>query len=75
MLIDSLRRVARLRGLVTEMHVLREIPASATSDRRTLAEAAIQSVLGRVHLPRQQRRLVVQLAEREFHPADRALPA
>jgi 1-acyl-sn-glycerol-3-phosphate acyltransferase len=68
-LITSLRRVARLRGLVMEMHVLREIPAGVTSDRRTLAtlaEAAVNSALGRLHVPSQQRRsLVIRLVEQE----------
>lgn len=78
-LIASVRRVARLRGLVLELHVLRAIPAGVTSDRRTLAtlaEAAINSALGRVHIPSQQRRrLVIRLAEQESRVAERALPA
>jgi len=78
-LIDSLRRVARLRGLVMELHVLKEIPAGITSDRRTLAtlsEAAINSALGRVHVPSQRRRrLVIRLMEQQSHQTDRALPA
>jgi len=73
------RRVARLRGLVMEVHVLREIPAGVTADRRalaTLAEAAINSALGRVHVPSQQRRrLVIRLVEQESRARDRALPA
>lgn len=68
-LIDSLRRVARLRGLVLELHVLREIPAGVTGDRRTLAtlaEVAINAALGRAHVPTQQRRkLVIRLVEQE----------
>jgi 1-acyl-sn-glycerol-3-phosphate acyltransferase len=78
-MIDSVRRVARLRGLVMEMHVLPAIPAGATADRRTLAllaEAAINSALDRVHVPVQQRRrLVVRLVEQESRAEDRALPA
>lgn len=77
-LIDSLRRVARLRGLVMEMHVLPEIPVGVTSDRRSLAmlaEAAIKSALGRVHVPSQRRRsLVVRLAK-QHTPQGRRLPA
>jgi 1-acyl-sn-glycerol-3-phosphate acyltransferase len=77
-LIDSLRRVARLRGLVLELHVQREIPAGITSDRRTLttlAEASINSALGRVHVPSQRRRgLVIRLAKQHTREG-RALPA
>ena len=78
-LVTSLRRVARLRGLVLEMHVLREIPAGTTADRRTLAtlaEAAINSALGSVHVSsRQRRRLVIRLMEQDTRAQDRALPA
>jgi 1-acyl-sn-glycerol-3-phosphate acyltransferase len=78
-LIDSLRRTARLRGLVMELHVLPEIPAGTTSDRRTLAtlaEAAINSALGRVHVPSQRRRsLVIRLAQQQHAPQARKLPA
>lgn len=48
-LLDSLGRVARLRGLVLEMHVLEALPAGRTTSRRELAalsEAAIVSALG-----------------------------
>ncbi|HEV2782120.1 MAG TPA: lysophospholipid acyltransferase family protein [Actinophytocola sp.] len=57
-LIDSILRVARLRGLVMEMHVLDELPPGRTTSRRelaALAEASISSALGRVQLPRQRR--------------------
>jgi 1-acyl-sn-glycerol-3-phosphate acyltransferase len=60
-LIDSMRRVARLRDLVMEVHVLRPIQPGTATDRRTLAilaEAAINSALGRVRVPNQSRRLV-----------------
>jgi 1-acyl-sn-glycerol-3-phosphate acyltransferase len=63
-LIDSLRRVARLRDLVMEVHVLRPIQPGAARDRRTLAilaEAAINAALGRVHVPSQRRRLVLNV--------------
>ncbi|RZS39041.1 1-acyl-sn-glycerol-3-phosphate acyltransferase [Herbihabitans rhizosphaerae] len=58
-LIDSVRRVARLRGLVLEVHVLEDIAPGRAADRRELAElaeAAIGSALGRVQLPAQRRR-------------------
>lgn len=77
-LIDSLRRVARLRGLVMEMHVLPEIPAGTTTDRRTLsllAEGAINSALGRVHVPSQQRRSLVLRLAKQHAPQGRRLPA
>jgi 1-acyl-sn-glycerol-3-phosphate acyltransferase len=57
-LIDSMRRVARLRGLVLEVHVLDEIAPGGTTNRRELAaltEAAINSALGRVQVPTQRR--------------------
>ena len=66
-LLDSDRRVAALRGLVLEVHVLDSIPACRTDDRRklaALAQAAVGTALGRsgIQLPTQQRR---QLPTRE----------
>jgi 1-acyl-sn-glycerol-3-phosphate acyltransferase len=58
-LIDSLRRVARLRGLVLEMYVCEEIAPGRAADRRelaALAEAAVHSALGTVRLPDRRRR-------------------
>jgi 1-acyl-sn-glycerol-3-phosphate acyltransferase len=58
-LLASIGRVARLRGLVLEVHVLDELPAGRTTRRKELAglaEAAISSALGRVQVPRQRRR-------------------
>lgn len=54
-LVDSLRRVARLRGLVLEMHVCEEIAPGRAADRRELAElaeTAVHSALGTVRAPR-----------------------
>jgi 1-acyl-sn-glycerol-3-phosphate acyltransferase len=53
-LIDSIRRVARLRGLVLEMSVCEEIAPGRAADRRelaALAESAVHSALGTVRLP------------------------
>ncbi|MGQ0839793.1 lysophospholipid acyltransferase family protein [Actinokineospora sp.] len=58
-IIDSVRRVARLRGLVLEVHVLDELAPGRAADRRELAaltEAAVNSALDRVTLPAQRRR-------------------
>lgn len=58
-LIASLRRVARLRGLVLEMHVCEEIAPGRAANRRelaALAEAAVHSALGTVQIPAQARR-------------------
>ncbi|HJQ44750.1 MAG TPA: lysophospholipid acyltransferase family protein [Amycolatopsis sp.] len=57
-LIDSLRRVARLRGLVLEVHVCEEIAPGRAADRRELAglaESAVHSALGTVRMPRRAR--------------------
>ncbi|WP_344422569.1 lysophospholipid acyltransferase family protein [Amycolatopsis minnesotensis] len=62
-LIASLRRVARLRGLVLEMFVCPEIAPGRAADRRELAaiaEAAVHSALGTVRIPAQQRKRVVK---------------
>ncbi|CRK58924.1 1-acyl-sn-glycerol-3-phosphate acyltransferase [Alloactinosynnema sp. L-07] len=59
-IIDSVLRVARLRGLVLELYVLDEIAPGRAADRRELAaltEAATNSALGRVMLPAQRRRI------------------
>lgn len=59
-LIDSLRRVARLRGLMLEVFVCEEIAPGRAADRRelaALAESAVRSALGTVHAPRRSRRL------------------
>jgi 1-acyl-sn-glycerol-3-phosphate acyltransferase len=56
-LIDSLRRVARLRGLVLEVYVCEEIAPGRAADRRelaALAESAVHSALGTVRLPRRR---------------------
>lgn len=58
-LVDSARRVARLRGLVMELHVLDEIAPGRAAGRHelaALAEAAISSALGRVQVPLEQLR-------------------
>ncbi|MFI6032513.1 lysophospholipid acyltransferase family protein [Amycolatopsis magusensis] len=60
-LIDSLRRVARLRGLVLEVFVCPEIAPGRAVDRRELAglaEAAVSAALGTVQIPAQRRRKV-----------------
>jgi 1-acyl-sn-glycerol-3-phosphate acyltransferase len=47
-IVDSVRRVAALRGLVLEVHVLPELAPGRTADRRelaALAEAAVDAVL------------------------------
>ena len=47
-IVDSVRRVARLRGLVMEVHVLDELAPGRAADRRELAamaEAAVDTVL------------------------------
>ena len=57
-LIDSVRRVARLRGLVLELQVCEEIAPGRAADRRelaALAESAVHSALGTVRTPRRQR--------------------
>ncbi|WP_431921311.1 lysophospholipid acyltransferase family protein [Amycolatopsis tucumanensis] len=56
-LIDSLKRVAALRGLVLEVTVCGEIAPGRAADRRelaALAEASVQAALGNVALPSQQ---------------------
>lgn len=56
-LIDSLRRVARMRGLVLEIFVCEEIAPGRAADRRELAElaeSAVHSALGTVHQPRRR---------------------
>lgn len=58
-LLDSLRRVARLRGLVLEVLVLDEIAPGAAPTRRdlaVLARASIASALGQVTIPALRRR-------------------
>ncbi|SDC61882.1 lysophospholipid acyltransferase family protein [Actinokineospora iranica] len=60
-ILDSIRRVARLRGLTLEVHVLDEVAPGRAADRRELAalvEAAVNSALGRVTVPAQQRRRI-----------------
>lgn len=59
-IIDSVLRVARLRGLVLQVQVLDEIAPGRAADRRELAaltEAAVNSALGRVTVPAQRRRV------------------
>jgi 1-acyl-sn-glycerol-3-phosphate acyltransferase len=55
-LLDSIRRVARLRGLVLEVHVLDEVRAGDRRELAALAQAAINAALGRVTVPSQRRR-------------------
>lgn len=53
-IVDSVRRVAALRGLVLEVHVLDEIAPGRAGDRRelaALAEAAVDTVLTPASLP------------------------
>ena len=57
-LIESLRRVARLRGLVLEMYVCPEIAPGRAANRRelaALAEAAVYSALGTDRAPARPR--------------------
>lgn len=64
-LIDSLRRVAALRGLVLEVTVCGEIAPGRAADRRELAamaEAAVQAALGNVTVPAQRRRRAAEPA-------------
>lgn len=71
-LIDSIRRVARLRGLVLEAHVLEPISPQRAADRRelaVLAEVAINCALGRVHVPAQQRRLRLVVSDQVLRSA------
>ncbi|SFP29192.1 1-acyl-sn-glycerol-3-phosphate acyltransferases [Amycolatopsis arida] len=57
-LVDSVRRVARLRGLVLEVFVCPEIAPGRAADRRelaALAESAVHSALGTVQTPTRPR--------------------
>jgi hypothetical protein len=66
-LLDSVRRVARLRGLVMEVHLLGELAPGRAAGRcelAALAESAISSALGRVQVPRQQLRRVPRMVIR-----------
>jgi 1-acyl-sn-glycerol-3-phosphate acyltransferase len=61
-IVDSVRRVAALRGLVLEVHVLPEIAPGRAADRRALAalaEAAVDTVLA----PAQHRENAARTAE------------
>ncbi|GAB3476437.1 lysophospholipid acyltransferase family protein [Amycolatopsis cihanbeyliensis] len=58
-LVESLRRVARLRGLVLELFVCPEIAPGKAADRAelaVLAESAVHSALGIARIPAQNRR-------------------
>lgn len=71
-LMDSVRRVARLRGLVLEVHVLPEIAPGRATDRRelaALAEAEVNARLGRVRLPSQLPRRVPVGKSLDLHHA------
>lgn len=71
-LIDSLRRVARLRGLVLEVVVCEEIAPGRAANRRELArlaESAVDAALGRVVPPRQR-----QAGARVLTPHTPAVP-
>jgi 1-acyl-sn-glycerol-3-phosphate acyltransferase len=70
-MIDSLRRVARLRGLVMEVRVLPAIRPGTAEDRATLAllaESAISSALGRMRVPGPRARLVLTVGESSMAP-------
>jgi 1-acyl-sn-glycerol-3-phosphate acyltransferase len=57
-LLNSIGRVARLRGLVMEAHVLPElvpVPGMTRRELAALTEAAVNSALGRVQVPSQRR--------------------
>ncbi|WP_033400482.1 lysophospholipid acyltransferase family protein [Actinokineospora enzanensis] len=63
-IVDAVRRVARLRGLVLELTVLDELAPGRAANRRELAaltEAATNSALGRVTVPAQSRGRVLRL--------------
>ncbi|MGH3761619.1 lysophospholipid acyltransferase family protein [Actinophytocola sp.] len=63
-IVDSVRRVAALRGLVLEVHVLPEIAPGRAADRRelaALAEAAVDTVLRPA--PAEHRRRTARAAE------------
>ncbi len=67
-LLDSVRRTARLRGLVVEVHVLDEIAPGRAADRRelaALAQARVAAVLAGPGIP----------TPREHHTHARPLPA
>jgi 1-acyl-sn-glycerol-3-phosphate acyltransferase len=77
-IIDSVLRVARLRGLVLHMQILDEIAPGRAADRRELAmltELAVNSALGRVTVPTQRRRSVPRTRPllRTPHPEHRDL--
>jgi 1-acyl-sn-glycerol-3-phosphate acyltransferase len=60
-IIDSVRRVARLRGLTLQVIICDEIAPGRAADRAelaTLAQAAVNSALGRTTVPVQRRRIV-----------------
>ncbi|MEU6644213.1 lysophospholipid acyltransferase family protein [Saccharomonospora sp. NPDC046836] len=64
-LIESLRRVARLRGLVLEVFVCPEIAPGRAADRRelaALAEAAVHAALGTVTVAATRSHAVVEAA-------------
>ncbi|PPK62393.1 lysophospholipid acyltransferase family protein [Actinokineospora auranticolor] len=59
-IIESVRRTARLKGLVLEVRVLDELAPGRADNRAQLAElaeAAVNSALGRVTIPTQTRRV------------------
>ena len=63
-LIDSVRRTAKLRGLVVEVHILDEIAPGRAVDRAdlaALAEAQIAAVLAGPHIPDQRRAAHVRM--------------
>jgi hypothetical protein len=64
-IVDSVRRVAALRGLVLEVHVLDEVAPGRAADRRELArlaEAAVDTVL--LPSPAAHERVTVEPARR-----------
>ena len=63
-LIDSVRRTAKLRGLVIEVHVLDEIApgrADTRAELATLAETQIAAILAGPHIPAQRRAAHVRM--------------
>lgn len=63
-LIDSVRRTAKLRGLVIEVHILDEIApgrADTRAELAALAEAQIAAVLSGPHIPAQRRAAHVRM--------------
>ncbi|MDQ3404261.1 MAG: 1-acyl-sn-glycerol-3-phosphate acyltransferase [Actinomycetota bacterium] len=74
-IIESVCRVARLRGLVLELRVLPELAPGRAADRRELAElaeASVNSALDRVTVPAQGRRVKSTMPKPEKRASRRA---